>query len=48
MSPHIGQFLIGPEEWIKEVQWGMQHPDEFSQKYKSLGMHFVAQEQTTQ
>lgn len=45
VSPHIGQFLIGPEEWIREVQWGMEHPEEFSAKYKALGMHFVSKEE---
>jgi len=46
VSPHIGQFLIGPEEWIREVQWGMEHPDEFGAKYKALGMHFVSKKET--
>lgn len=45
MSPHIGQFLIGPDEWIKELSWGIEHPQEFEERYKLLGMKLAEKEE---
>ena len=45
ISPHIGQILIGPQEWIDVVEDGMKDPDAFAAKYKELGMHFVKKEE---
>lgn len=38
MIPHITEELVVAESWQREIQWGVEHPDEFEKKYSELGM----------
>ncbi len=45
VSPHIGQTLIGPDDWVRVVEEGMKDPEKFAETYKELGMKFVPTEE---
>jgi hypothetical protein len=45
VSPHIGQTLIGPDDWVRVVEEGMKDPEKFAETYKELGMRFVPTEE---
>ena len=46
MIPHITDDLVVTESWQREIQWGIEHPQEFEQKYQELGMKITPKEGT--
>lgn len=42
--PHITEHMIIADDWMREIQWGSEHPEEFEKMYKELGMKISAKE----
>lgn len=45
LIPHITEDLVVVESWQREIQWGMEHPEEFEKKYSELGMKITPREE---